>query len=121
MLRTSLIAIALIAALGACSKDDEVATTTTPAPQNTLQPAINPSQNDVDDTARMPEPESAPERSGETAAVRAEPAAKERERPKSADNGARRTDSVTARRWNEFQAVIEKCVTVDVSAREQCL
>jgi hypothetical protein len=120
MPKPSMLSLALIVALCSCSKSDDVATndTATP-PDNTLQSAIDPTENATDDTAQVPVSE--PERSTEKAATETEPRKHEKQMPNAANDKAKRTRSPTARRWDEFQAAMERCVAVNLSAREQCL
>jgi hypothetical protein len=122
MLKPSMFSLALIAALCSCSKSDDVATDNAAAPaENALQSAINPTENEASDTAEMPA--AAPTQSAEKAASETEPEPEgyEKQRPDAAHDRTTRTRSPTARRWEEFQATMGRCVAVDLSAREQCL
>ena len=118
MLKPSTFSVALIIALCGCSKSDHVAANTTPAPaENALQPAIAPTKNDPHDAARIPASE--PKQSAKK--VAAETGAKEKPRVNPADDRAKRSRSLTARRWEKFQAAMKRCAAVALSAREPCL
>jgi hypothetical protein len=57
---------------------------------------------------------------GKVAAV-AEPKAFQKQRHGSPGKHSKRAQSVAARRWNAFQAAMERCVAVPLTAREGCL
>src|SRR5512145_3474973 len=120
MLRPSMLSLALIVALCSCSKRDDVATNNMPAlPENIVRSANSSTEKDANDVAQIPasEPQSA-----EEAATETEPKEYEKQGANAAPDRARKgTRSLTARRWDEFQATIKRCVSVALSAREQCL
>jgi hypothetical protein len=120
MLKPSMFSLALIAALCSCSKSDDAATNeTAAAPENALQSPIDPARNDTSDSPQVPASE--PEQNAEKAATQTAPEGDEKKRPNAAYEGAKRTRSLTERRWDTFQAAMQRCVTADLNAREQCL
>jgi hypothetical protein len=115
-----MLSLALIVALCSCSKSDDVATDNTAAPpKNILQSAHNSTENDATDTAQIPASE--PKQFAEKAATETEPKGYEKQGPNAAHDRAKGRRSLTARRWDEFQAAIKRCLAVTLSAREQCL
>lgn len=113
-----MLSLALIVALCSCSKSDDVAMINTAAlPGNIVQSANNSTENDANDTAQIPASE--PEQFAEKAAT--EPKGYEKQGPNAASDRVKGTRSLTARRWDEFQAAIKRCVAVALSARGQCL
>ena len=115
-----MLSLTLIVALCSCSKSDDVATNNTAAlPKNVVQSANSSRENDANDIAQIPASE--PEQFAEKAATETEPKGYEKQGPNAAPDRAKGTRSVTARRWDEFQAAIKRCVAVTLSAREQCL
>ena len=113
-----MLSLALIVALCSCSKNDEVATNNTAAPpKNILQSASSSTENDANDTAQIP----VSERTQFAQRAATEPKGYEKQGPNAAPDRTKGTRSLTARRWDEFQATIKRCVAVTLSAREQCL
>ena len=120
MLKPFMMTLGLIVALCSCSKSDDAGTTNTPAPlENAVQSSTDPTENDIDDTAQLPASE--PEKSAEKAATETEPKEDRKPSPDAAHDRAKPARSPTARRWDQFQAAMERCVAVTLTAREQCL
>jgi hypothetical protein len=88
-------------------------------PGNIVQSANNSTENDANDAAQIPASE--PEQFAEKAATETEPKEYEKQGPNAASDRVKGTRSLAARRWDEFQAAIKRCVAVALSAREQCL
>jgi hypothetical protein len=120
MLMPSILSLSLIVALCSCSKSDNVAAADAARPLGrAIQPDNDPAQSGTDDTAQMLA--SGAEQPAAKAATKTGPKAHGKQRPSAAHNKAQATRSRNARRWDEFQAAMGRCVAVTLSAREQCL
>jgi hypothetical protein len=118
VLRPSIVPLALLLALCACSKSDGDAPSQAAPESNTLRPAVEPTQAEVDTAPRMSAVEP---KHPEPAAAEASPRPEGKQKASAAPDGANRTRSLAVRRWNGFQAVVQRCVSVPIGEREQCL
>jgi len=116
MHRRLIVSLVLAVALSSCSRSDDRAAGNGVQQHDLLRPGIGAQDND---TARMPVAQPG-ESTGKVAAV-AEPKASQKQRHGSAGKHSKRAQSVAARRWNAFQAAMERCVAVPLTAREGCL
>jgi hypothetical protein len=113
-----LLLLAMTLALSACSKSDSPATgNASGLRDNGLRPAVEPVQS----AATVPAPAPELQRVAQKAASEAKANGNDKPRPNAAPDRAQRARAGTARRWDQFQAAIQRCVTVPVSAREHCL
>lgn len=124
MSKPLILSLALVAALSACSKQDNAVSNnreTKPAP--TVDSSKDAAANGGNVTAQAPA-SSEPKGDAPTpeAAVPAEaPPKRHKKQPHAAQDSAKGTHSATVRRWSDFQALIDRCDTQTGSAKEQCL
>ncbi len=124
MFKPLIFSLALVAAVSACSKkDDAISNNSGTKPATTVDSSRDAAGNGANVTAQAPassEPKSdatAPE-----AAILTEaPPKRHKKQPHAAHDGAKGVHSATARRWSEFQAMVDRCDTETGSGREQCL
>ena len=125
MLKPLILSLTLIVALCACSKKDDAASNNirTP-PANAVDSSKDPAGNSADSTAQGParsEPESAATPKEAAIPTEAQPKKHKKQGPNAAHDRAKATRSVMARRWGEFQAMVDRCDIATGAAKEQCL
>jgi hypothetical protein len=123
MLKPLILPFALVAALTACSKSDEsTKANVSTAPTNTSQQAPERNEESHASTSQPIVQSEAPT----TGSVKntPEPAAEvgnpKRKEPHAQDAPSK-VKSPTIRRWEEFQARVDKCVTAAAGEREACM
>jgi hypothetical protein len=125
MFKPLLFSLALIAALSACSKKEDAASNNvrTP-PANAVSSSEDAARNDATASAQgSARAEAQGERTAKEAATspQAEPKKHKKQAANATHDSAKGPRSDIRRRWNEFQATVDRCDTANGAAREQCL